>query len=84
MGGIDQKDFVQAFVLALSDTTVINKVQQAVCGKLKQEIILLKDLIQKRDQEIIELKERVEKLEQKQDDYELDIAIDIVPDEPKA
>ena len=70
MAGIDQQDFVQAFILALSEDTVIRKIQHAVCGQLQQEVAALRDIVKKKDDEIANLKERVEKLENKHDDYE--------------
>ena len=70
MAGIEQQDFVQAFVLALSNESVIKKLQNAVCGQLQQEVAVLRDLVKSKDDQIAELQDRVNKLEIKNDDHE--------------
>ena len=70
MGGINQDDFVQAFVHALSNQSVIGKLQSAVCGSLQKEVCELRDLIKKKDDKISLLEDKISMLEQKQDDLE--------------
>ena len=41
---MDQEDFVQAFVRALSNDAVINKLQHAVCGQLQKEVGELREI----------------------------------------
>ena len=36
--GLDQKDFVKAFVMALSNEAVLEKLENTICGGLKVEI----------------------------------------------
>ena len=47
--GIDQDDFVKAFVLALSDDRVARKLQETICGQLSQEVGELRDIVKARD-----------------------------------
>ena len=67
---MDQDDFLKAFVRALSDETVIRKMQHAVCGQLHKEVSELRDIIKSRDDRIAELEKKVDQLEKRQDDAE--------------
>ena len=55
---MDQDDFLKAFVRALSDETVIRKMQHAVCGQLHKEVSELRDIIKSRDDRIAELEKK--------------------------
>ena len=67
---MDQEDFVQAFVRALSNDAVINKLQHAVCGQLQKEVGELREILKNREKKIVDLEAKVSQLEQKQDNYE--------------
>ena len=60
--GIDQNDFVKAFVLALSDEGVMKKLEESISGKLSREIADLRNVICEKDKKIDALKEEVDKL----------------------
>ena len=68
--GINQDEFVDVLVRALSNETVIKKLQDAVCGQLQQEVTKLKDIIKSKDAVIDKLEQRVNELESGQDDLE--------------
>ena len=68
--GFDQEEFIQAFVGALTDNTVIEKLQKAVCGQIHKEVGELREIIKNKDDQIRKLEVRVRDLELKQDDAE--------------
>ena len=70
MAGINEDDFVQAFIRALSNDAVIGKLQNAVCGQLQKEVGVLRDLVKSKDDQIKKLDDRIRALEMKQDDTE--------------
>ena len=55
--GIDQSEFIKAFVLALSEETVINKLDSAICGKLHMEVGNLTDVHNKFQQDVSQFRE---------------------------
>ena len=70
MAGFDEDNFVKAFVRALSNEAVINKLQSAVCGSLQKEVGELRDIIKGKDSKIADLESRIALLEKKQDESE--------------
>ena len=68
--GIDQDEFIKVFVNALGNSTVIQKLQNAVCGQLQTEVAYLRDIIKSKDDRISVLENKVENLENKLDDME--------------
>ena len=52
--GIEQDDFVKAFILALSDDRVARKLQDAICGQLTMEVCELRDIVKSRDVQVKE------------------------------
>ena len=58
--GIEQGDFVKAFILALSDDRVARKLQDAICGQLTKEVCELRDIVKSRDVQVKELKTEIE------------------------
>ena len=42
--GITQDEFIQVFIHALSDSTVIQKLQEAVCEPLRKEVVDFKKI----------------------------------------
>ena len=70
MSGIKDDDFVQVLIRALSNETVINKLQNAVCGQLQKEVAQLRDIIKNKDETINKLEQRVTSLEYGLDEME--------------
>ena len=68
--GITQDEFIQVFIHALSDSTVIQKLQEAVCEPLRKEVVDLKKSMQEKDAKIASLEKRVSYLELQVDDLE--------------
>ena len=64
----EEDNFIQTFIKALSNDTVIQKLQNAVCGQLQREVQGLKDVIKSKDAKISELEIRITVLESKQDE----------------
>ena len=60
--GIEQGDFVKAFILALSDDRVARKLQDAICGQLTKEVCELRDIVKSRDVEVKELKTEIDEM----------------------
>ena len=67
---MDQEEFVQVLIRALSNEGVIKKLQNAVCGPLQKEVGELRDLIKEREDKIRALEDKVHKLENRLDDLE--------------
>lgn len=68
--GICQEEFVKAFVLALSDKEVIDKLQSSICEKLSREVASLREVVRERDDQISTLQDEVNKLKTAMDDQE--------------
>ena len=70
MAPVDEDSFVHAFIRALSNETVITKLQNAVCGTLQKEVGELRNIIKSKDDQIAALENRISELEKKQDEAE--------------
>ena len=57
---INQEDFITAFLVALEDKRVVEKLQSAMIEKLTGEVEHLKGLVTRRDEKIKELEEKTE------------------------
>ena len=68
--GIEQNDFVKAFILALSDDRVARKLQDAICGQLTKEVCELRDIVKSRDVQVKELKTEIDEMKAILDDHE--------------
>ena len=68
--GIEQDDFVKAFILALSDDRVARKLQDAICGQLTKEVCELRDIVKSRDVQVKELKTEIDEMKAILDDHE--------------
>lgn len=68
--GICQEEFVQAFVLALSNEEVIKKLQSSICEKLSKEVATLREVTREQDNQISTLQDEVNKLKTAMDDQE--------------
>lgn len=68
--GIQQEEFVKAFVLALGNESVISKLQTSICGQLAKEVAELREVVQARDNQIATLQNEVDKLKAALDEQE--------------
>ena len=68
--GIDQDDFVKAFVLALSDDRVARKLQETICGQLSKEVGELRDIVKARDVKVNELQTEIDNMKSTIDEHE--------------
>ena len=68
--GIDQDDFVKAFVLALSDDRVARKLQDTICGQLSKEVGELRDIVKARDVKVNELQTEIDDMKSTIDEHE--------------
>ena len=68
--GLKEDKFVDILIRALSNESVISKLQEAVCGQLQKEVSLLKDIVKKKDDRIEKLERQVAELESGMDQLE--------------
>ena len=68
--GLKEDEFVDILIRALSNESVISKLQEAVCGQLQKEVSLLKDIVKKKDDRIEKLERQVAELESGMDQLE--------------
>ena len=68
--GLEQEEFNEIFMRALSNELVIQKLRSVISTELKNELGLLRDVMKKKEDKIIELEKKVEALEVKLDDME--------------
>ena len=68
--GMDEEQFVKAFIKALQTDAVMDILKQAVTDKLSLEIRELKDLLKEKDHKIKQLQKQVSELENKADGLE--------------
>lgn len=68
--GINQEDFVKAFISALSDVNVVQKLESAICERLIREVHELRDVIKERDVKINDLEKEVTSLKEMVDQQE--------------
>ena len=68
--GINEKEFIEVFIRALSNKSVIKKLQDAVCEPLQKEVNDLRIAIQAKDAKIDSLEKRVFDLELQIEDIE--------------
>lgn len=68
--GIQQEDFVKAFVLALGNKDVIRKLESSICGQLTREVAELREVVKARDKQISSLQGEIEKLKTAIDEQE--------------
>ena len=68
--GLEQEEFNEIFMRALSNELVNQKLQSVISTELKNELGLLRDVMKKKEDKIIELEKKVEALEVKLDDME--------------
>ena len=67
---MNQDQFTQAFIAALQNESVIDRLQSVLCANLKQEISTLRDEIKLKDEKIDSLEKRVDELTQTADNLE--------------
>lgn len=60
--GINQEDFVKAFISALSEDRVVQKLESAICERLVKEVHELRDVIKQRDAKINDLEKEIASL----------------------
>ncbi|KAK4296135.1 hypothetical protein Pmani_002463 [Petrolisthes manimaculis] len=68
--GINQEDFVKAFVGALGEERVVKKLDDVICQRLVKEIQELRDVIKERDSRITDLEKEVTSLKEALDQQE--------------
>ena len=68
--GINEKEFIEVFIRALSNKSVIKKLQDAVCEPLQKEVNDLRMAIQAKDAKIDSLEKQVSDLELQIEDIE--------------
>ena len=68
--GIDQDEFVKAFVLALSDDRVARKLQDTICGQLSKEVSELRNIVKARDVKVNELQTEIDDMKSTIDEHE--------------
>ena len=67
---MDNKEFTEAFVMALKDPSVIRGLKEAVCNDLQREVQELRSLLVTRDHKIEQLEKQVRSLESAADQQE--------------
>ena len=68
--GLKEDKFVDILIRALSNESVISKLQEAACEQLQKEESLLKDIVKKKDDRIEKLERQVAELESGMDQLE--------------
>ena len=75
--GIQQADFEEAFLKALSSQAVMKSLRQSICGNLQEEIRTLNaninhmhDLLREKDERIVQLENKISTMEDVLDDHE--------------
>lgn len=65
--GLEQEDFIKAFIIALKDKRVIETLESSISGQLTKEVGELRKLLQERDHKITALEDEVDQLKEKVD-----------------
>lgn len=68
--GINQEDFVKAFISALSEEKVVKKLENVICERLIREVHELRDVIKERDVKIKDLEKEITSLKETVDQQE--------------
>ena len=68
--GLDEKEFIKVFLIALGNDEVIKKLQGAVCIPIQDEVNELRKIIKEKDAKIASLESKITDLELQVDDLE--------------
>ena len=68
--GLDEKEFIKVFLIALGNDEVIKKIQGAVCTPIQDEVNELRNIKKEKDAKIASLESKITDLELQVDDLE--------------